>query len=232
MPTQTNSELLERIKEDLSKRVSEKRYKHTASVVSTAIKIASHIKQLNLEDFDIDIKNKLKPIQDTLTPSYLEKIELAAWLHDSCKEIKGMELLKLAEFYKIKVFDEDIEYPNILHARVGAAWLEEEYDIVDPHIILAVKEHTLGGNNMLLSSKILYLADLIEPYRDSREKDANPDLVTDLDIIRSIIFNDHNLDKALLAAMNHKIKEVLEENRLIHPISVETRNNLVTILGF
>lgn len=223
----TSNELLNKIKEDLSTRISEKRLRHTASVAETALKFAQHFVELNLENLEPGKSAKLKIIKDTLTSSYLKKIEIAAWLHDCCKELKGVELVKLAEFYKIKIFDEDIEFPNVLHARVGAAWLEEEYDIVDPHITFAVREHTLGGNNMLLSSKILYLADMLEPYRDAKEKAADPNLVTPLDKVRKMIFEEHDLDKALLQSMNLKLQEVLDDNKLIHPLSVESRNSLL-----
>lgn len=226
-PTETTNQLINKIKEDLSKRISEKRLKHTGSVVETALKFANHFAELDLGNFEPTQSAKLKIIKDTLTPTYIKKIETAAWLHDCCKELKGAELLKLAEFYKIKVFEEDIEFPNVLHARVGAAWLEEEYEIVDPHITLAVKEHTLGGNNMLLSSKILYLADMLEPFRDAKEKAENPELITPLDKVRNMIFEEHDLDKALLQSMNLKLQEVLDDNKLIHPLSVESRNNLL-----
>lgn len=216
-------------KEDLSKRVSEKRFKHTASVAETALKIAKHFTNIDLEQISTEkLRPKVKAIKEILnTDDYIGKIELAAWLHDSCKEIPGMDLLKLAEFYKIKVFDEDLEFPNVLHARIGAAWAEEEYKIKDPHILHAIEEHTLGGNNMLLSSKILYLADMLEPNRDAGLKAKDPELVTKLDQIRNYIFIENNLDKALIQAMNQKIIEVLEDNKVIHPLSVESRNSLV-----
>lgn len=222
-------EILIKVKQDLGKRVSEKRYKHTESVAETSLNIANHFAYIDLDKVsDQNLKPKIKAIKEALnTDSYIEKIELAAWLHDSCKETTGIDLLKLAEFYSIKVFDEDIEFPNVLHARVGAAWAEQEYKIKDPHILHAIAEHTLGGNNMLLSSKILYLADMLEPNRDAALKAKNPELITELDLIRNHIFIENDLDKALIQAMNQKIIEVLKENKLIHPLSVESRNCLV-----
>ncbi len=218
-----------KVKEDICKRVSEKRFKHIESVTETALRIANHFANLDIEQVsDQKLKPKIKAIKEILnTDSYIEKIEVAALLHDSCKEIPGMDLLKLAEFYKIKVFDEDLEFPNILHARIGAAWAEEEYKIKDPHILHAIEEHTLGGNNMLLSSKIVYLADMLEPNRDAGLKAKDPELITELDLIRNHIFIENDLDKALIQAMNQKIIEVLKENKLIHPLSVESRNCLV-----
>lgn len=222
-------QIISQVKEDLIKRVSEKRFKHTASVAETALRIAKHFANIDLEQIsNQNLKPKVRAIKEILnTDDYIGKIELAAWLHDSCKEIPGMDLLKLAEFYRIKVFDEDLEFPNILHARIGAAWAEAEYKIKDPHILHAIEEHTLGGNNMLLSSKILYLADMLEPNRDAALKAKDPGLQTKLDQIRNYIFIDNDLDKALIQAMNQKIIEVLEDNKLIHPLSLEARNSLV-----
>ena len=71
---------IEQIQNDLKQRLSEHRYQHTQSVVETAIKFAQAYKLSNEE---------------------IKKLELAAWLHDCCKELKNEELLQLAEFYQI-----------------------------------------------------------------------------------------------------------------------------------
>lgn len=188
---------LDQIKDDLKARLSAHRFKHTESVTKTAIAFAKAY------DFSL---------------SEITKIEIAAWLHDCCKELKNEELLQLADFYNIEIYAEDEQSPNILHARVGAAWVEEEYDIVDPYIIYAIRDHTLGSAMMLNSSKILYLADMLEPLRGD-----NPEL----ERLRAIVMQAKNLDKALLEAMNSKIKYVLEKNQPLHPISIEARNALL-----
>lgn len=188
---------LEKIKQDLKQKLSEHRFKHTQSVVETAISFAKAHK---------------------LTEAEIEKIELAAWLHDCCKELKNQELLDLANFYQIEIYPEDENHPNILHARVGAAWIEEEYEILDPHISHAVRDHTLGSPEMFNSSKILYLADMLEPLRGNDE---------DLVRLRALVLEGKDLDKALLEAMNSKITYIMKKNHPIHPLSIIARNALI-----
>lgn len=199
---------LQEIKAELQARLSARRYQHTESVVLTALR------------FTDAIKANLK-YHSEVTESFIHRVETAAWLHDCCKELKNEELLTLAEFYGIEIYDEDRQSPNTLHARVGAAWAEEEYEIFDPYIINAVRDHTLGSADMHNISKILYLADMLEPGRDAKSKSA------ELDRLRNIILEEHDLDKALLEAMNSKIIYVIKKNQALHPLSVVARNSLL-----
>lgn len=199
---------LEQIIKDLQLRLSKHRFKHTQSVALTALEFAKAI-------------DKNPQYSKQITPEYLRKIEIAAWLHDCCKELNSEEQLSLAEFYGIEIYEEDRISPNTLHARVGAAWAEEEYEIYDPHILNAVRDHTLGSPQMLTSSKILYLADMLEPGRDARDKSP------ELEELRQVLLEENDLDKALLMAMNSKIKHVIEKNHTIHPLSIIARNKLI-----
>ena len=166
------------------------------------------------------IKANLK-YHSEVTESFVQRVEIAAWLHDCCKELKNEELLTLAEFYGIEIYDEDRQSPNVLHARVGAAWAEEEYEISDSYIINAICDHTLGSIDMHNISKILYLADMLEPGRDTGSKSE------ELERLRNIILEEHDLDKALLESMNSKIQYVIKKNQPIHPLSVVARNSLL-----
>ena len=199
---------IDEIKNILEARLSEHRFNHTESVVQTAIDFA-----MIYQDQDSEINTK-----------YIEKIELAAYLHDSCKELKNEELLTLAEFYKIKIFAEDRSCPNLLHARVGAAWVEEEFEICDPYILHAIRDHTFGSENMFLSSKILFLADMLEPKR-KHQSQVNKEL-------RTLIKEKTDINQVLLKAMNHKLGYVLNKNQILHPLGVTARNFLAAQLNF
>lgn len=192
--------LKEQIKTDLKQRLSEKRYKHTESVVTTALEIA--------REYDIDDKMQ-------------EKIEIAAWLHDSCKELKIEELAMLAKFQNIEIYDTDRRHPNLLHARVGARWCEDEYEICDPYILKAIEEHTLAGKDMLISSQVVFLADMLEPNRDKNKPSEA------LNRLREMIKNKEPIKDVVLAALNSKIGYMLKKNQEIHPLSIEHRNALL-----
>ncbi len=205
MANKTESE----IEIEISERVSKHRFRHILSVKNTALKIFDSIQDsLRAEDFRQIIN----------TESFKSKLRLASLLHDSCKELNNKEQIQLAKFYGIHIFDEDRDCPNLLHARVGAKWAEEEYEILDPYILKAIEEHTLGGKNMLLSSKILFLADLIEPLRKS---------YPELEKIRMMIYQEKKLYESLILAMNNKITYVITKQQKIHPLAIQARNCLL-----
>ena len=193
----------------MQERLSEHRFKHTLSVRDTALKILdTNLEQLSLENQKQIISKE----------SFVEKLETASLLHDSCKELKNEELLKLANFYGIKIYPEDEASPNLLHARVGAKWVEDEFEIIDPYIIKAIEEHTLGGEEMFLSSNILFLSDMIEPQRKASK---------DLEEIREQVYSNNDLDASLFFAMNKKIIHILEKGHRLHPLAIQARNNLI-----
>lgn len=189
---------LDAIKADLQASLSQKRFTHTKSVVDTAMNYA--------DIFEINERDK-------------ERLELAAWLHDVCKELQGEEMINLAKHYDIKIYTEDEAAANVLHARVGAAFVEDKYDIYDPEVLATIREHTLGEVKMSTMSKILYLADFTEPLRGDF-----------CDDIRKLISDEKNLNKALLAAMDSKLALVLKKKHMIHPVSVEARNAILRVL--
>jgi predicted HD superfamily hydrolase involved in NAD metabolism len=200
---------LNQITNDIKDRVSEHRFKHILSVRDTAVKIFNAIQnKLELQDKKQVINND----------DFSNKLKLAAILHDSCKELKNEELLELAAFYSIKIFKEDLNCPNLLHARVGAKWIEDQYDIMDPYVLKAVEEHTLGGVDMFLSSKILFLADMIEPLRTSSQ---------DLEELRHMVYQEALIKESLIFAMDRKISYVINKGQKIHPLAIEARNSLI-----
>ncbi|MEY3369949.1 MAG: hypothetical protein RLZZ361_619 [Cyanobacteriota bacterium] len=197
---------IEQLKLDMQKRLSEKRYLHTESVVKTALEIRLALKFNQELDY---------------------KLEIAGWLHDSCKELNNIEMILLAKFYKLEIYDSDKIFPNLLHARVGAEWIEDEYEIYDPEIKLAIRDHTLGSVDMLPSAKILFLADMIEPLRDQKQKAINPTQETDLDRIRDLVFQKKDLDLALITAMDSKLSYTIKKSLDLHPLGVMARNSLL-----
>ncbi len=196
---------LEEIKKDLKENLSAKRFAHVESVVKTSLLYAD---QLGLVGKD------------------KERLELAAWLHDVCKELKGDELLGLAKHYAIKIYDEDRASPNVLHARVGASFVEDKYEIFDPEVLAAIREHTLGTEKMSIISKILYLADFSEPNRDIKDKEKDPNAKTFCDPARKAIAAGE-LDTALLSAMDSKLEFVIKKKAAIHPLAIDARNALL-----
>ena len=197
----------------LNKHLSEKRFQHTLSVRDTAIKYANILKDSGL--------NFLEKEKTFFDDSYLEKIEIAALLHDYAKEFSNDDQISLAKFYGLDIYEEDLDRPNLLHARVGAALVEEEFDIYDHVVLKAIKEHTFAGRSMSMASKIVFLADMTEPRRDKKE------LSLDLEMIRELILEKLDIDAALFLAVQKKIEYALNERKMLHPLSLFSWNYLV-----
>jgi predicted HD superfamily hydrolase involved in NAD metabolism len=91
--------------------------------------------------------------------------EVAGLLHDSCRELPAAEILAAAERYGIPVGPAEARRPvGLLHGPVAAAELVEAG--LDAEIAGAIGRHTVGGPDMSLLEKCLYVADFCEPGRE------------------------------------------------------------------
>lgn len=129
----------EEMKDELSRELSEKRYRHSLGVCGEAVRMA--------ELFGADT----------------EKAYIAGLLHDCAKCLSGEELTKL---YARSGADEDeLKCPPVIHAPLGVVVAREKYGITDTEILGAIRYHTVARENMPLLEKIIYVADMTEPMR-------------------------------------------------------------------
>ena len=145
----------------------------------------------------------------------LKSCSIAGIAHDCVKCISDDKLLKMAQKYNIHVDDIQNASPQLLHGPVGAAFCKDVFEIYDEDILNAITYHTTGRAGMSLLEKIVYIGDLIE---ESREFEGIED------IRREVLVH---LDKAILMSCNCTIKFVIQKNALIHPLTIELRNNII-----
>ena len=107
----------------------------------------------------------------------------AGLLHDCAKSIPNDEKLELCKKYGIIVSDVERENPSLLHAKLGAYIAREKYGVMDDEVLHAIYVHTTGEPGMSTLDKILFVADYIEPNRDSQPN---------LEYVRKIAFWDLN----------------------------------------
>ena len=113
----------------------------------------------------------------------LMKAQAAGLLHDCAKAIPNDEKLELCKKYGIIVSDVERENPSLLHAKLGAYIAREKYGVMDDEVLHAIYVHTTGEPGMSTLDKILFVADYIEPNRDSQPN---------LEYVRKIAFWDLN----------------------------------------
>lgn len=125
-----------------------------------------------------------------------DKAYLAGLLHDCAKCMSMEEYKALSLKYNVELDDITLNCPPVIHAPIGAAVAEYEYNITDSEILDAIRYHTVARENMTLLDKIIYLADMTEPGRDFDGVDEIRALAA-LDILnaykravaRSLIYN-------------------------------------------
>ena len=136
--------------------------------------------------------------------------------HDLARNIKPDKLRVLA--LELGLTPNRVEHyePILLHGPVAAAWLESE-GYTDPEVIEAVRYHSTGKTGMCLTGKIAFLSDKLDPSKVNK----NPALAD----IRELAHE--NIDKAILGYLSLQVKELLNQGKMIHPESIEFRNELI-----
>lgn len=168
-------EIIQRVKDALS----EKRFLHSLGVAETAKDLA--------ECWGCDC----------------EKAYLAGILHDIGKELSLGEMQRYVENESLHA--EEKKSPDLLHSKVGAVIARQEFKISDEMIIEAIRHHTTGGPEMDLFSKIVYVADYIEPGRKQ----------PGVEDVRAIVQRD--LDLSLLKVYERTIDYLQKSKKWIHP---------------
>jgi predicted HD superfamily hydrolase involved in NAD metabolism len=132
--------------------LSEKRFIHSLGVAHTCILLS---KKYN-ERFDDDI------------------LYSCGLLHDIARQWTVNDLQRYAKEHRLTLYDEEMEYPVLLHAPVGASVLSEKG--FDEQLCLAVRYHSLGSIHMGRLGLILYLADYLEPGRTHLNEEMRKEL--------------------------------------------------------
>ena len=117
------------------------------------------------------------------------------------------------------------ENGHLLHGPVAAQLVKNTFALNNIEILNAIAEHTLGAVDMCLLSKIVFLADAIEPNRTAEYADPIRQAIYDC----SSDTTASSLDRAILIACNSNLQLLLETNKVIHPRTIEVRNYYLQI---
>lgn len=156
--------MLERLREEVKKRVKEKRYIHILGVEEKAAELA--------EKYGVDE----------------EKCRIAAILHDVAKEMEIKEMERICrENFSNELTEKDMDISEILHGFVGSIVARDEFKISDESILNGIKYHTVGKKGLDTLGRIIYIADAIEKNRDyPGVENIRAEVAKDLD--KGIIF--------------------------------------------
>ena len=91
------------------------------------------------------------------------KAVIAGLVHDCAKEIPEADIKNK---YGVKIPSEIAAmHRKVRHAPLGALLAPKLFGIADPDILDAIKYHTSGNDNMKPLTKLIFIADYIEPTR-------------------------------------------------------------------
>jgi len=182
------------MQEELKRHLNPKRYSHSVRVMETAVELAG-----------------VHGIDEN-------KAAIAGLLHDCMRDVKGEELRLTCEKYGISscgVYDVDKGNARLIHSALGAEAAEEYFGVCDSEIKEAIRRHTFGCAEMSELSKIVYVADYIEPGRK-------------LEGIEKIAAEAReDLDAAMLTILNNTILYIIQKKAPLHPDTIEARNSIL-----
>lgn len=176
-----------KLQNKIKKVLEEKRFEHTLGVAYTAANLAFIY---NYDD---------------------KKAFVAGLLHDCAKCLSHEKRLSVCKKNHLEITEIEKENPVLLHAKVGAFFAKEKYEISDTDILDAIRYHTTGRPDMGLLEKIIYVADFIEPHRKKLPR---------LYEIRKIAFED--LDKTVFMILENSLKYLEKGDSQIDPTTKET----------
>ena len=129
---------IEKLRERVGARLSEKRMKHVLAVENMAFRLGLLFFFNDEEKFNL--------------------LRAAALLHDVTKELADDEQLAILEHSSVKPLPEDLASMPTIHALTAALIIPEDFpEFADPRLIDAVRYHTTGRADMTLEEKLLYL---------------------------------------------------------------------------
>lgn len=145
-----------------------------------------------------------------------EKAYFAGLVHDIMKNATKEEQLQIMEKGDIILSRTEKNNPKLWHAMAGECYLRTELGITDKEILSAVRYHTTGKAGMSLLDKIIYIADYISAERN----------YPDVNVMRELAIT-KDLDEAALYALKYSFTSLSQQERLIHPDSVDYYNELI-----
>ena len=163
-------------------------------------------------------------------PEKVEKLSLAALLHDITKEFSLEKQIELCKEYGVFIDYGNI-VPKLLHSKTGCEFARRTLgaEIVDDEIYSGIFFHTTGRENMTLFESIIYLADYIEDTR------AFEDCVTLRNFFYDSLLSANSyeekievLRKTMVMSFDLTIKNLIDEGKLIDFDTIKARNYFIS----
>ena len=145
-------------------------------------------------------------------------VDMGVAAHDLARGLNADKLLAQADHHGLNVTLVERHAPMLLHGPVAAQWLEQEG--IHDSVLQAVRWHTTGVPGMTSVAKVVFLADKLDPH-----KVAEYPYLQKVESLAAI-----SVDEALLEHLDRVIEYLVGRKLMVHPASLELRNELVASL--
>jgi predicted HD superfamily hydrolase involved in NAD metabolism len=205
-----SAEDIRAVSNEVRKRMSEKRFLHTNSVLKAANRIGSFFESIDLSELSI-----------------------AALLHDITKELPYEKQLELLEKSGVSISQEDRETPAVLHSLSAPIIIKRDFSkYATESILSSVKNHTMGEAEMSVFDRIVFIADYVEDSRSYEScKIVRKSLYDALSLGNSTKTNEYFLNKAIYDSIVFTENEVLNKGRKLNSKSKDTKEYFCKLLG-
>ncbi len=198
--------MLLKLREDVGRAMSARRYAHTLEVEKMAARIG-----------------------EIYCTEKIEILRAAALLHDMTKELPFCGQEEIFKKHGIDMTEELRNAPSTHHAMTAALEIPSCYpEFSDDDIVEAVRYHTTGRAGMSLCEKIIYLSDYIDMTRtyDDCVKlrnmfwDAEPEKMSEDE-------REKHIDRVILRSLEMTIRDLTERGKVICRDTLEARDSLL-----
>ncbi len=161
-----------------------------------------------------------------LMPNDLDRLRVAALLHDISKEYSEAEYFDLIKRHKIDMSADDLSAPALWHSITAPYVVMSDFsEFADEDVLSAVYNHTVGSPDMSVFDEIILLADYIEEGRTY--KNCVDLRVEFLEELKNSGFGEKavlTLHKAVLKSLENNIKELASRGKSYHKRTALTRD--------
>ena len=203
-------EMLDELRASVERRMSPKRFLHTAAVERAVIWLG-----------------------ELYCPEQILQLRAAALLHDITKELSKEEQIALCHRLGVAYDDDTVAAPKTFHAITAAALIPIEYpDFAREDIIGEVRYHTTGKDGMTIGEMLVYLADYIDDTRTFDDcvtlrneiKNAHPEACGREERMQILY-------RVMKRSFDMTIRGLLEKGTVISRDTVSARNDMVKLIG-
>jgi len=134
------------------------------------------------------------------------KAMIAGFLHDVSCIIPNEKRIEAAHKFKIKLYEEEIIFPMIIHQRLSKAFASEYFGVSDQDILNAISCHTTLRANCSRLDMIVFIADKI-----AWDQLGEPPYINEI-----MSGFEESLEKAVYNFINYLI-ENKDKMKVVHP---------------